>query len=631
MLDVIRAGLAGSPRAVLVHGEAGIGKTVLVRSVCAQVAGEGAQVLWGQSLRFGAVEAMYHPLVLALETWLAEADDAERASVIEAVPSAALILPSLGASPADGPSMLMMVVDALLSRVIARGPTVLVVDDVQWADPATWDALSYLVAGFARQRLALLTTHRDEAAGSEQFQHWLGSIRRLPGTEELALTRLHQDATGDQIAELLGREPSPRLVDQVYERSQGNPYFSELLVRRGDLDSSELPDDLPDELSHALLDAWRSMSAPAREVTRILAIAGRPTHLRTLAAITAELGVFQTGSVREAVDAGVIVLDGDGAWFRHPLLAGVLAESYLLDEAVPVHSTWATHLESLSAEGVDELRRLGDIALHREHAGEGVGAFTALLRGADLAEKLGAPREAADLLARAADLWETGADTSDVVGHARLLERAGDACLDVGRTREGYRLMRAARDRVPPQDYPVWAGELTALVAKVAFDSGETQERPRPAIERFVEVSRVEPDSLEHAKALAWHAITLFWEERHDQARQVLADAMAAAYRTGSAVAISTAQSIRAEILLGTDLGQADLAATVCWEQALASDDPDVMGAAYDTRVMISYATGDLRRLHEHSRHQYEWSLVRDKRRTRVCSWPRSCSPWETS
>ena len=141
-------GLAGSPRAVLVHGEAGIGKTTLVRTSATQVKGEGAQVLWGQSLRFGAVEAMYHPLVLALEGWLGEADDAERASVIEAVPGAALILPSLGASPTQGHSMLMMVVDALLSRVIARGPTVLVVDDVQWADPATWDALSYLVAGF---------------------------------------------------------------------------------------------------------------------------------------------------------------------------------------------------------------------------------------------------------------------------------------------------------------------------------------------------------------------------------------------------------------------------------------------------------------------------------------------------
>ena len=141
-------------------------------------------MLWGQSLRFGAVEAMYHPLVLALEGWLSEADDVERAAVIEAVPGAALILPSLGASPTQGHSMLMMVVDALLVRVIAQGPTVLVVDDVQWADPATWDALSYLVAGFGHQRLALVTTHRDEAAVSDDFQHWLGNVRRLPGTEK---------------------------------------------------------------------------------------------------------------------------------------------------------------------------------------------------------------------------------------------------------------------------------------------------------------------------------------------------------------------------------------------------------------------------------------------------------------
>jgi predicted ATPase len=80
LLDVVHAGLDGSPRAVLVHGEAGIGKTSLVRSVCEEVRGERTQVLWGQSLRFGAVEAMYHPLVLALEGWLAEADDSERAA-----------------------------------------------------------------------------------------------------------------------------------------------------------------------------------------------------------------------------------------------------------------------------------------------------------------------------------------------------------------------------------------------------------------------------------------------------------------------------------------------------------------------------------------------------------------------
>ncbi len=449
LLDAVRVGLDGSPRAVLVHGEAGIGKTSLVRSVCAQVVGEGAQVLWGQSLRFGAVEAMYHPLVLALEAWLGEADDAERASVVEAVPAAALILPSLGAPPPDSPSTLMTVVDGLLSRVVAQGPTVLVVDDVHWADPATWDALSYLVAGFAGQRMALLTTHRDEAAGSDLFQRWLGNLRRLPGTEELELARLDQDATGNQIATLLGRRPAPRLVEQVYERSGGNPYFSELLVRRGDLGSSELPDDLPHELSHALLDAWRGLSDPAREIARILAVAGRPTDLRTLAAIAAELGISQARSIREAVDAGVVVIGREDAWFRHPLLADVLADSYLPGEAAPVHAAWARRIAAKTTTGIDELRRLGDLATHHEQAGVGTLAFEALERGAEEARKLGAHLEAADLLARATDLWDAGSpEPHDDMARARLLEQAGRACLAVERLRDGQRLLSQARDLV---------------------------------------------------------------------------------------------------------------------------------------------------------------------------------------
>ena len=247
----------------------------------------------------------------------------------------------------------------------------------------------------------------------------------------------------------------------MYERSRGNPYFSELLVRRGDLDADELPDDLPDELSHALLDAWRGLSAPAREITRILAVAGRPTDLRTLAAIAAGLDTPNAGAVREAIDAGVVVLGGEAVWFRHPLLADVLTETYLPGEATPVHAAWAAHLETVSTEGIDELRRLGDLASHHERAGDSSAAFAALLQGADLAEKLSAPREAADLLARAADLWEVGADPTDVEGHARLLERASLACGWVGRAPESLRLNSAARDLVSPERDPLWASRLT--------------------------------------------------------------------------------------------------------------------------------------------------------------------------
>jgi DNA-binding CsgD family transcriptional regulator/tetratricopeptide (TPR) repeat protein len=608
LVGAVKRGLEGSPRMVLVHGEAGIGKTTLVRSVCGEVHRDGAQVLWGQCLHFGEVEAMYHPLVLALEAWLGEAGDEERASVVEAIPGAALVLPSLGALPADRPSALMTVVDALLGRVIARGPSVLVVDDVQWADPATWDALSYLVAGFTRQRMALLTTHRDEAAGSELFRHWLGNVRRLSGIEELALTRLDHDATTDQIAVLLGRPPEPRLVEQVFEKSRGNPYFSELLVRRGDLNSSELPDDLPDELSEALVEAWRGLSTTSREIARILAIGGRPAALRTLAGVAAELGVADAGSVREAVDAGVVVLGGgEYVWFRHPLLSGVLAESYLPGEAAPVHVAWAAQLESVSAEGVEELRRLGDIALHRELAGDGAPAFMALLRGADLAEKLGAPREAADLLVRAADLWQVGADPTDTVGLAQLLERAGNACQWVGRAHEGYRLLRAARDLVSPERHPLWASRLTRRVAGTAFGHGESALISQD-LRRAVELSGVDPDSGEHAVALAQLAQGLWWDGQREEACRVIETSVVAAHHSGSASAISCAHGERAMQLMETDVEQADLDWTVCWEHAIASGDPEDIASAYHVRLNLLLARGDLRSLLQHARDEYEWS-----------------------
>jgi DNA-binding CsgD family transcriptional regulator/tetratricopeptide (TPR) repeat protein len=609
LLDVVRAGLGGSPRAVLVHGEAGIGKTTLVRSVCEQAAGDGAQVLWGQSLRFGAVEAMYHPLVLALEGWLGEADDAGRASVIEAVPGAALILPSLGASPADGRSTLMMVVDALLSRVVARAPTVLVVDDVQWADPATWDALSYLVAGFGRQRLALMTTHRDEATVSDHFQHWLGNIRRLPGTQELVLARLDLDATGDQVAVLLGHPPSPRLVDQVYDRSRGNPYFSELLVRRGDLDSDELPTDVPDELGQALLDSWRGLSSSGREITRVLAVGGRPAEPAVLASVGAGLGVSDSRALHEAIEAGVVVLARERVWFLHPLLADVLLESYLPGEAAPVHAAWADNLATRTAEGVDRLRHLGDLASHQEQAGADSAAFATLLGAADVARALGAFRESAELLTRGADLWDAGApDRGDDLAWARLLERAGRACCEVDQMRDGHRLVGRAIDLVDPAEEPLWACRLAVLLRNISWHVGEIDDLAAGEVESLVELSRADTDSREHAEALVSYANHLRRQGRAEEAGRVVEEALAAARRAGSPAALSWACMIRSAGALERDLDQADRDAAAAREHAVASGEAGLVVGAFLARIRVQNAMG-VPLGHDETVHElYEWS-----------------------
>ena len=500
-------------------------------------------------------------------------------------------------------------VDALLSRVIARGPTVLVVDDVQWADPATWDALSYLVAGFGRQRLALVTTHRDEAAVSDQFQHWLGNVRRLPGTEELVLTRLDLESTGDQIAVLLGHPPSPRLAEQVYERSRGNPYFSELLVRRGDLDSDELPTDVPDELGQALLDSWRGLSSSGREITRVLAVGGRPAEPAVLASVVAGLGVSDSGALHEAIEAGVVVLAREGVWFRHPLLADVLLESYLPGEAAPVHAAWADNLATRTAEGVDRLRHLGDLATHQEQAGADSAAFATLLGAADVARGLGAFREWADLLTRAADLWDAGApQRGDDLARARLLERAGRACWVVDQMRDGHRLVGRAIDLVDPAEEPLWACRLAVLLRNLSWHVGEIDDHAAGEVESLVELSRADTDSREHAEALVSYANHLRRQGRAEEAGPVVEEALAAARRSGSPAALSWAYMIRSAAALERDLDQADRDAAAAREHALTSGEAGLVCGAFLARIQVENAMG-VPLGHDETVHElYEWS-----------------------
>ena len=103
-------------------------------------------MLWGRCVRFGALDSPYVPLFTALQGWLETATPALAARVLDAVPNAGELLPSLGAG-AEGrqsPVRLLSVLDGLVMAIALLDPTVLVVDDVQWADVASRDALAYL-------------------------------------------------------------------------------------------------------------------------------------------------------------------------------------------------------------------------------------------------------------------------------------------------------------------------------------------------------------------------------------------------------------------------------------------------------------------------------------------------------
>ena len=128
-----------------------------------------------------------------------------------------------------------------------------------------------------------------------------------------------------------------------------------------------------------------------------------------------------------------------------------------------------------------------------------------------------------------------------------------------GAHRTSYRLLRAARDLVSPERDPLWASRLTRWVAEAAFDLGETRDVTEDE-RRAVELSGVDPDSGEHAEALAQLADSLWWDGRTEEARRLVENAVAAAHRSGSASAISQGPWAPRHLqLLDTNLEQADL------------------------------------------------------------------------
>ena len=545
----------GRPGAVFVHGEAGVGKTRLVRAVCDEAAAKGAFVLWGRCVRFGAVDAPYVPLIGALEGWVESAEPHQLAAVLDAVPAAGELLPSLGGYASDSGIRLLTVVDALVMAIASHGPTVLVVDDVQWADLASRDALAYLVAGFRSQRLTVLATYRDEElASGDSLYTWLADLRRLPAVTDIRLDRLTWDETGQQLALLLGASPDHRLVDEIVQRSDGNPYLSELLVQGVTSTAVRLPADLPAELTGALLAAWHRLSVPGREVMRAMAVAGRPTSIEDLREVAAAGGIGPEGlttALVEATGAGISVAHGrDKCWFRHPLLAEVLYGTFVPGEAEPVHAAWAKTLESRAATGLDEVQRQGDLALHYERVRDLKSCLEASLRAADVAKAIGAPREEAVHLQRAARLWPT-VHRGDAAGPHReldLVERVARADDLLGDGEASFAAWTRALELVDERTDPLRACRLLRRWADSAWATGRTKGRPVAEAERAVELSRAAPDSEEYAGALAYLSWCLWWSNELDVARRYGEEAVEAADRSGSNAALGLAYAVRGNV-----------------------------------------------------------------------------------
>lgn len=596
LLDAVRGAVEGWPCAVFVHGEAGAGKTSLVREVGDITASDGVAVLWGRCVRFGAVESTYLPLVMAIEGWLDSADVAERARILEGLTGAPQVLPSLGGDGGADPVRLLPIVESLLMRIASEHPTLLVVDDVQWADPASWDTLAHLIAGFRGQRIAIVTTYRDEElVAGHPLLGWLADMRRLPGVRAVRIPRLSLEETEEQLAMLLAGDPHPGLVVDVMARTGGNPYLSELLVDGLTVESERLPDGLPGALTDALLAAWHRLSPQAREVSQVLAVSGSPASVADLASVAAAAGLSDdlTRALAEAIGNGILVAQGDTVWFRHPLLAETLLTTLVPGQEIPVHAAWAESLGRSVAFGVEEVRRLGALALHHEAAHNLPAAMHASMLAADLAHDLRVPREEALHLRRAVRLWpQASVEDTERNDEVVLLDRAARCSALVGDDEQAERAWGRALDLLDAEADPLRYSHILIEQSQVLWQMGRTAEEPLAEARRAVELSQRHPDSPEHAEALANLSDCLSWSGEYTEASTVAEHALVAAQRSGSHNAISFAYGARAEADMSSERVDEDTREAV--RHARLTGDPTLLLEAYVVRSNYFWSRGML-------------------------------------
>jgi class 3 adenylate cyclase len=406
--------LGSGPSALVIDGEAGIGKTTVWLAAVRAAEERSLRVLKARP-----AEAEARLSYAALSDLVGDAFDDTRAllpRVQERALAAALLRSDEdGGSPGRTTATALQTVLTLLA---ADEQVLLAIDDVQWLDPASADALAFAVRRLPA-RLSLLLARR----GLPGEELPLGLARALPhdrvvrlAPAGLSLAALHQ-----LVRQRVGLPLSRPLLGQLAESTGGNPFFALEMTRAyanrtGDLELGE-PLPVPRSVEELVAAHVDHLSDTARQVALVAAATSYPTTSLITDALT-EADV--SDAVVEAEESGVLVIERDRVRFAHPLLASVVYGSASHERRRQIHK----RLALVVSDGEQRARHL---ALSATEADEAIAAD--LEAAAASAAKRGAQQAAAELFAASTRLTPEGRDdvlTRRMLGEASALLASGD-------------------------------------------------------------------------------------------------------------------------------------------------------------------------------------------------------------
>lgn len=419
---------SGAPQAVLVSGEAGIGKTRLLRVFGDEVAAR-ANVLVGQCINLGDTPTPYGPLVAILRG-VVDGLGADAALSVAGPGRDALLLllPELGDGPVDwsevSASRLHEVVAVLIEEYARRAPLVLMIEDLHWADASTLTMLRFLLRAITDSRLLLvLSFRREDVRRGDPVRAFIAEGEQARLLDRVELERLDRSEVRDLAELILGRAIDEDSLSSVFDRAEGVPFFVEELVC---CSGGRMPDTLRD----LMLTRYDQLDETAQRVVRVLSGSEGWLPHPLLSAVADMPDDELDAAIRSAVQANIVTVDGEAYCFRHALLREAVHDELLPGERGRLHLAFATALESHP----DLAPSPAAIAYHWHAAHDTRRALVASVRAMEDAKTSYAYATASRLGELAIELWDSVPDADELTGttKVKLLARVGSALRNAG-------------------------------------------------------------------------------------------------------------------------------------------------------------------------------------------------------
>ncbi len=584
------------PQLVTVQGDAGVGKSRLLADLASWLEllpttiwfFRGRATPAGQSRPFALLrDVVADRLQLAdsdpsglVESRLREAlgatwGDPDAAAKAQAIGRLLGFSPderAAGAAAADSAGPRQRALEHLadyLARLAEQSPVVVMLEDLHWADDASLDAVTTVLARLQGSRVLIAATARPSLW--ERRPHWGEGVRGHRVLRLSPLTRRESRALLADVLRHADRVP-PALTDLVVSSAEGNPFYLEEMVKwlaeAGVIDTSGptwhvheqklATMAVPPTLRAVLQARIDALEERERAVLQRASVIGRVFWKGAVVGLGASDGIPvpppDVPALLDGLRSREVVYrrersafaDDVEYTFKHALLRDVTYDSLLREQRRRLHAAAARWLEQVTTTTgrADEYAVL--IAEHLEDAGEVDPAARWYLRAGRAAFGSSAFRESVDLLQRAHRLADTAPLQTDVlIALAAALDRTGDVAAEEAALAELAGVAAVLDDAARSAD--VLLARASWLFRRSAYDESAS------CADEAIRLADEQDDARRQTSARLWRGRALTWQGRHDEARAALEDALQHARAMSDAVA--TAEALRYLAIVANNVG----------------------------------------------------------------------------